>query len=139
MGRGSSMVKAWTVHSETHLHARLSSCVRIKGPNVFGLCSDCPRAEHFRLGYAAKHPTYKSKIKMATWNLDGFKTGICSSASIVNPSAPSALCHNNCAIASTFRGIQEDFYRSFKRKACPPTRNLWRKPDFRRQMTKYVI
>ena len=73
------------------------------GPYVFGLCSDCPQANISVSGMQQNIQHIKSKIKMATWNLDGFKTGICSSASIVNPSAPSALClANNCAIAKHF-------------------------------------
>ena len=84
----------------------LACAVIVRGPNI-SVSGMQNNIEHI-----------KSKIKMAPWNLDGFKTGMCSTASIMNPSAPSALClANNCAIADTFRGIQQDFYRSYKRKA----------------------
>ena len=60
----------------------------------------------------------KKKIKMPPWNLDGFKVGICATPSTAAPFSSSALClANNCAIAGTFRGIQEDFYRIYRRKA----------------------
>ena len=104
--RDSFSRKTQLICADPRMHMYLACAVIVRGPNI-SVSGMQNNIEHI-----------KSKIKMAPWNLDGFKTGMCSTASIMNPSAPSALClANNCAIADTFRGIQQDFYRSYKRKA----------------------
>jgi tubulin epsilon len=103
---GSFSRKSQLVCADPRSHMYLACAVIVRGPYA---CVSTMQRNIERM---------KTKIKMAPWNLDGFKTGMCSTASIMAPKSSSALClANNCAIAGTFRGIQEDFYRIYRRKA----------------------
>ena len=59
----------------------------------------------------------RSKLKTIHWNRDGFKVGICSTRSARKLPVELLCLANNCAISSTFRGINDSFGTIFKRKA----------------------
>ena len=57
----------------------------------------------------------RPSLRMAHWNQEGFKLGICSKPPVGVPNALLCLA-NNCAITSTFGSMRDRFAKLFKRK-----------------------